>query len=319
MDSHNRVQFPGPAGNPKKDDPNFGDRIKLAAANPVFILLTVLACVLVAYGIYLAAGDPQGDRSWSMITVLLAPSLPIAWSMLQLIWNSKRPELMLLDAFLRCVVVPVFTVLPTLVVAVITVLLPSVQGTIEATRYGEYGTHYYFSLRDGSPLTVVLTGSGILGYAGAVLTGLVLLVFAVLPAMAFGNPKKFAQVNQLEPGEEFAKSNAVASKALSVFLMLTFLIPTMIVFGKGSARGASLGEALRNTLSVFTQPYPESYIGDIIWVIGAVLIPVGGAAFIIAKLFQKPKVHRPAFSTLEDDMQTESLNESPADRTRNEK
>lgn len=319
MDSHNRVQFPDPAGNPKQDHPSPSSRIKLATVNPVFISLTVLACILVAYGIYLAAGDPHGDRGWTMVMVLLAPALPIAWSMLQLIWNSDRPELVLLDAFLRCVAVPVFTVVPTLIVAVITVLSPTVQRTIEVSRYGEYGSHYYFSLQDGSPLTVVLTGSGILGYGGAVLLGLILLVFAVLPAMAFGNPKKFVQVNQLEPGEEHAKNNAVASKALSVFLMLTFLIPTMIVFGKDAARGASLGEALRNTVSIFSHPYPGSFIGDIIWVTGAILIPVGGAALIIAKLFQKPKVHRPVLPTLEEDIAGESSDEPLTNRTRNEK
>ncbi|XBH20348.1 hypothetical protein V5R04_08785 [Jonesiaceae bacterium BS-20] len=310
--------FPDPES-AEKDVPTAGSLIKLAVRDNVFILLVVLSCIITGLGIWVAAGDPHGKQGWSMPAAILAPALPVAWSIVQLLWNDTKPELFIGSAFLRSVAVPFFSVVPTLFFAVVTVLLPVVNRTIEETRYGEYGTHYYFSVRDGSPLQVVIAGTGVLGYAAGVLAGLLIIVFVLLPTMAFGNPKKFAQVNQLEPGEEHAKSNAVASKALSVFLMLTFLIPTLIVFGKEHARGYTLGEAIKYTFSVFSYPYPSELVGDIAWTTGAVLIPIGVVAVVVAKFFQKPKAHRPAFPTLEGDIQAESLNESPANRTRNEK
>lgn len=287
MDHYDFIPAPEAMDNPKQDLPSAGSRIKLAATDRVFILLTVVACALVAYGLWVAAGDPRGEHSWSMALVLLAPSLPVAWSVAQLIWNGTRPELLLRDVFLRIIAVPAFSVLPTLVVAVVTVLLPVVSQTIEDARYGEYGTHHFFSLRDGSPLTIVLTGSGSLGYAGAILVGLLVFVYVVLPVMAFGNPKKFAAVNEMDPSEEHAQRNTWASQGLSVFLMLTFLIPTLIVFGKEYARGYTLGEAVKYSVTVFQNPYPSEVIGDIAWTFGAILVPIAGVAFFIAKIYKK--------------------------------
>lgn len=68
----------------------------------------------------------------------------------------------------------------TALVAAITVSLPAVSQLIKQTRRVEDGWHYYFSASEGSPLSLVLAGGGVLGYAMAVLAVLVVFVFVVL-------------------------------------------------------------------------------------------------------------------------------------------
>ena len=264
------------------------DIIRGEFRNPIFLALLVLACVLASYGVVAAAKDGPGDHFWTMPLAILAPALPTVWSVLRSLWLNIPARLAVSDAAVRLLIIPALVTVPTALAAVVTVQLPAVQRLIEQARRPEDGWHYTFAPDDGTLLGLVLLGAGLLGFTAAILAGLVAWVFVVLPVMAFGSPARFAQVNQLDPGPEHARGNALALKALSVLLMLIFLIPTLIIFGKDAANSNTLGEALWNSLTMLGDPDPARYLGDLAWSIGAVLIPVGGVAFGVAKLFQKP-------------------------------
>src|SRR5690606_10747980 len=115
--------------------------------------------------------------------------------------------------------------------------------TIAATTEPS-GFHYYFAERDGHPLMQVLVLGGLANTFIAMLVGLALSVFIVLPWFAFARPREFMRANHYDGSDDAAPANTIASRTLAVLIMLVFAVPTLIVYGSGEARARNLAELL---------------------------------------------------------------------------
>jgi len=249
------------------------------------VLLTILSAVLAVVGIYRAAGDGPGDLSFTLSLGFIGACLPTAWAVLRGLWNPDPVVPANMNALLRTLVVPFLTVWVPTLCATVTVLLPPVNHLIESERRPN-GWHYTFATEDGAPWFVALVMFGLIALLFAMLGGLMLAVFVVLPVLAFIRPKEAAAGNQLDTSDEAMKSNTLGSKVIAVLVMLAFAVPGFIVFGAEYGQSSSVGEAFSNSLKFFSDP--AYYWGDLMRVVGILLIPVGVVALVVAKMVQKP-------------------------------
>lgn len=253
--------------------------------DPVFIALTALTIPLAVWGVLRTASDPTDHGALTSFLLLCTPIIPIIWSVLQPLW-SENADVAIMVALTRTGVMPFLVAWPPTIAVAVTVHLPAVAGQIVGTREAD-GWRYFFGEEAGSLLVQSLGLTGIMGVALPMLAGLVLCVFVVLPVLAWWQPTAAAKSNMLRTDTKADRAAAkVSIRALSIFLMVTFAAPTLIIFGKEEASATSLIRAFANLPKFFVDP--AFYFGDLMWAIGVVLIPVG--ALVILRLF---KVQRP--------------------------
>jgi hypothetical protein len=106
-------------------------------------------------------------------------------------------------------------------------------------------------------------GFDLLGAAanlGGAVAGFLLVT---LPFFVIFRPGEYAEANMLKHGVEHRRSARISGIAMVVLLILTFLVPTLIVFGSQE---------------------------DVPWMVitGWVLVPVGVVAVVIAAAVQRP-------------------------------
>lgn len=247
--------------------------------------LTGVAAILMVITVVNAAGDPGGDGG--ILSAFLFPaSVPTAWAVLQPIWTRYRDAPSIYVSLSRTLIVPLIVGPIMAVVGAITVITPAVADTIAATT-GPGGFHYYFAERDGAPLFQVLVLGGLANTFIAMLVGLALCIFVVLPWFAFARPRKFMRANNYDDSDQAAPSNTIASRTFAVLIMLVFAVPTLIVYGSGESRADNLGELFGTWWRVFTEP--RSYYGDFLWMLGLALIPLAIAATAVTALLQRRK------------------------------
>src|SRR5690554_368761 len=247
--------------------------------------LTGVAGILMVITVLNAAGDPGGDGG--ILSAFIFPaSVPTAWAVLQPIWTRYGDVPSIYVSLSRTLLVPLIAGPIVAVVGGITVMTPAVANTIAATT-GPSGFHYYFAERDGHPLMQVLVLGGLANTFIAMLVGLALSVFVVLPWFAFARPREFMRANHYDDSDDAAPANTIASRTFAVLIMLVFAVPTLIVYGSGEARADNLGELFGTWWRVFTDP--EIYFGDFLWMIGVALIPLAIAATVITALVQRRK------------------------------
>ncbi len=257
---------------------------------PTRILIAVGAIVAVV-GVLAEAGDGRGARWWAGVLTIGAACLPTAWAVLETLWRPDPALRTPLAALNRSLMVPLLAAPVIALVGAVVVLLPPVSATIAATRTAS-GWHYYFPADQGAPVYQVLFLGGLISLATAILLGAALTVLVVLPAVAFGRPREFADANMLDGSERNAADNRVAGRFFSVLLILVIVIPTAIVIGSRNARAESLGELPGTGWRVFVDP--GTYWGDGVWALGFVLIPVGIVALVVVAVRQRPDVPRRA-------------------------
>lgn len=253
--------------------------------DPVFIALIVLSCVTAAVGVYRAAGDAAGDAFFTMPLFVGGAALPTVWAVLRGLWH-RDPEVPTINAALvRTVVAPLVSVWPAVLTGLVTVLLPPVSRLIVDSR-SAVGWHYNFSVDDGSPAFVVAVLGGLLCVIAAMLAGLVLSVVVVLPFVAFRRPVEAVETNMMDSSPAALPANTRAIRWLAILIILIFVVPTFIVVGKDNAMARGFGDALGNSVRVFSEP--GLFWGDCMWVVGVFLIPVGVVLTVLVKLFQRP-------------------------------
>lgn len=254
---------------------------------PAMFVVIAVSVIGAVYGIYLSAKDGGGDVWYATWIFIGSLTLPTVWSIMSTLWRpSQFPPIM--DALARTVVVPLVTVWPGAIAAGIAVLLPPINHIIVDARRPKDGWHYMFAADEGSPLGTTLGLGGLMGIIIAMLLGLFLSIFLVLPWEAWVNPKRAIEGNMLDASTEAAvTANTAAMKMFSILLMLVFAIPTLIIVGKDNARAYSVGEAFANVPRFLE--YPADYWGDLMWVAGIVLIPLGLILMFAVRSKQKPR------------------------------
>ena len=247
--------------------------------------LTGVAAILMVLMVVSAAGDPGGERG-ILSDYIFAASVPTAWAVLQPIWTRYGEVPSIYVSLSRTLLVPLIAGPIAAIVGAITVMTPAVSDTIAATT-GPGGFHYYFAERDGHPLMQVLVLGGLANTFIAMLVGLALSVFVVLPWFAFARPREFMRANHYDDSDDAAPANTIASRTFAVVIMLVFAVPTLIVYGSGEARADNLSELFGTWWRVATDP--ETYFGDFLWMLGVALIPLAIAATVITALVQRRK------------------------------
>lgn len=251
--------------------------------SPGFFVLLAIAAVLVVKGFLVAAGDTNGDHQGYFFMALGAAALPTLWAVLRTLW-SKEPNFML--ALSSVVPAGFLATLSLTLVAMGTVLVPSVTATIYSARRPPHGFHYFFAEESGHPVVSALLTMGLAGMIIAILVGLLAAVVIVIPVVAFRHQRAFTVQNQLDTSPEYARTNAAAGKAIAILLILIFVVPTLIVVGAKNAQSTGLLEALAQCWQVFSQP--QIYWADMAWVLGVAFIPVGVFLLIYIRIKQRP-------------------------------
>lgn len=78
----------------------------------------------------------------------------------------------------------------------------------------------------------------------------------------------------------------VAIRMIAVLLILAFVVPALIIVGARNARASSVWEAFEFCVRIFDDP--SWYWGDMVWVAGIVLVPIGVLVLILVKVLQRP-------------------------------
>lgn len=247
--------------------------------------------VLAVWGVYRAATDAEDDSTFTSFLMMGASMLPVAWSVLRPLW-SEDASIAIMVSLVRTIIVPIVVAWPPAIAAAVAVSMPSVVHSIESTRR-ENGWRYFFGADDGSLIGQALGLGGLIGVLFGILLGLVLSVFVVLPALAWCKPIGAAKSNMLKTETKEDRAAATAGiRMLSIILMMTFGVPTLIIFGREEGTASSVLEAFANVPKFFVEP--GYYYGDLMFVLGLLAIPFGILLMIRLKRVQRPDIERRA-------------------------
>ena len=214
-------------------------------------MVAAIALTVSTYVAFEVLADPYSDSPfWVGIA---APALTGAWMSIELCW-SRSKEPLLVRWGLRTFVLGGLFVLVNTVVHAFVWWQPAADA---AQRYpDEYDSAF------GAWVTVLL-GFDLLGYAASLVGGMFGLIVVLIPFFAIARTPEFADANMLEPGQKHAKAARLGGLGLSVVLLLTFAIPSLILFG-------------------------EQYGNELMVIIGWALIPVGIVAVVFTAIVQRP-------------------------------
>lgn len=87
-----------------------------------------------------------------------------------------------------------------------------------------------------------------------------------------------------------AATNRRAVRTLALFLFLVFAVPTCFVVGSENARADGLLEAFTHLDDFLARP--DRYWGDLVWVVGLLLVPLGLLAMFLTMIWQRPDRER---------------------------
>lgn len=253
--------------------------------DPVFVALVVVAVLGTIAGILRAAGDGEGEQSFTLALIMIACALPVTWSVLRGLWHRDPTLDPITSAFMRTMIAPLITALPTTIAACTAVLLNPVKDVIVAATRPD-GWHAFFAADDMPAIVMAFLFGGLVPLLVAMLVGLVLVIIVVLPWMALYKPKEAAEANLLDVSEESLKTNTAAIRGLAVLLVLVVATPGLIIVGRKQSTADSLQQAFANCLLILDAP--SRYWADMAWVIGILLIPVCVALTAYVYFKQRP-------------------------------
>ena len=248
---------------------------------PLLVVTLAASVVLAVLGTLDAARDPQGDRLWGVFSVA-APVFATVVAVLSATFSRDGGPM----AALRNVLLVPLLAGPLCAVAVsVTVHLPPAHRQIEAAWTSEKGFHYWFPsdtpLLEQSLLLTLLAGTFL-----AMLAGLAVVVLVTLPVLALWRPEVVVEQNMLDTSPEVAATNRRSVRTLALLLFLVFAVPTCFVVGSENARADGLLEAFTHLDDFLARP--DRYWGDLVWVMGLLLVPLGLLAMFLTMIWQRP-------------------------------
>lgn len=185
-----------------------------ACVSPGSVIALALGVALTVIGAISAAADPEGDNLWS-IGLGLGTALVIAYLSLELSWKGGKDYLLHL----------VFRVyLVGAIVAVVNTLAAIIAIAGHPIQYVRNDFQYWL----GGPWLII---PSLLGYFIGMIAGFAVLLVITLPVTSVLRSRVAIAANNLSENPAFAARNRRAMIALSVLLILVFLIPILIVTG----------------------------------------------------------------------------------------
>ena len=178
------------------------------------ILALIAGMTLTVIGAISAAPDTHGDNPWSY-AIFVGPALVTAYLALELCWKGTD-ALVLQLAFRVYAVGAIVAALNTVVFVIAIAGNPVV--------YGRDDFHYWLS----GPYLII---PSLLDYFFGMVSGFAVLLVVTLPFVSVMRSRVAIPANMLSENPAFATRNRRAMIALSVLLILVFVIPTLIVIG----------------------------------------------------------------------------------------
>lgn len=248
--------------------------------------LMALTIPLAVWGVLRTAADPDDHGLFTAFLLMATPVIPVAWAVLRVLGGKEPPRSPATVSLLRVVVIPLVAAWPPAIAVAIAVHVPAVQTRILETR-GDDGWRYFFGEREGALLEQAVVLTGLAGLVFGMLAALALWVAVVFPVLSWRRPMTVAGENMLDVESAEGRAAAPASARLfSLVILLVFLIPTFMVVGSELSSARSRGEAVANAARFFAEP--RDYWPDLMWSIGALLIPVGILVLVRLKRVQRP-------------------------------
>lgn len=216
------------------------------------LVVAVTVVVVSTLGAIEVLADPYTDSPLAFLGVA-APALTGIWMTIELCWTKIDRSFLDRWKFRLVFFAAPLSLINTIVHAIV-LWQPAVDSV------ARYPDSYDSAL---AAWGMTLLGFDLLGFGAALIGALLALIAVVLPYFAVARRREFAEGNMLETDEKSLRSVPWAGIGLSVVLILTFLIPSFIVFG-------------------------EEYDNPVLVVIGWWLIPLGVAALIVTAVVQRP-------------------------------
>ena len=234
----------------------------------------VLGVVVTVVGVHLAARSPE---SRGLLSVMgMGPIVATALAVAQLVRRGN--QFLVAQFFLLTVVVSFLSAVTCTIAAYLTIAWPGFEILRDAQ-----GANYFL---DAPPVWFV----GVLGLILALLTGLAVFIVIVLPVVAISRPRQFTEANMLDTDPKFAARNRRAGIAMSFMLAALLLGFVLIIVATGESSGNSVFEALAN-LGRFSED-PAYYVWDLLWIVGVLLVIIGGALVVYVAVAQRTDLKR---------------------------
>ncbi len=185
-----------------------------ACVSPGSVIALALGVTLTVIGAISAAADPEGDNLVSL-GLFLGTALVIAYLALELSWRGG-------DDYLQHLVFRIYLV--GAIVAAINTVATIIAIAGHPIQYVRNDFQYWLS----GPWLII---PSLLGYFLGMIAGFAVLLVITLPVMSVLRSRTAIVANGLSENPAFAARNRRAMIALSVLLVLVFVIPTLIVIG----------------------------------------------------------------------------------------
>lgn len=234
----------------------------------------VIGVVVTVVGVHLAARSPESSGVLGVMG--MGPIVATALAVAQLVRRGN--QFLVAQFFLLTVVVSFVSATACTIAAYVTIAWPGLDILRDAQ-----GANYYL---DAPPVMFV----GVVGVILAFLTGIAVFVVIVLPVVAISRPRQFTEANMLDQDPKYAARNRRAGIAMSFMLSALLLGFVLIIVASGEATANSVFEAAAN-LARFAQA-PDRYVWDLLWVIGALLVAVGGVLVLYVAVTQRTDLKR---------------------------
>lgn len=205
------------------------DRFLARMFSPVSRLLLLLAVISSIAAVPVAAmydGPPAEAAVW---LILLAPMAVSLWAVIESVWRPDEQLGVALLALIRTMVVPAAAGLVLGVAAFLPAVVPALWREFPLR---EWPQEFFGIFETISSLGGWLGMNILVGFLFALMGGLFLAVGVVLPWLTFFRPDQAIRDNMLSRDPQHRRRNIAVMRALSVLLVLVFLIPGLMNWGR---------------------------------------------------------------------------------------
>lgn len=178
------------------------------------ILFLLIGIAVTVYGVITAASDIHGDEPWG-VGIALGPAIVAAYTTLNLCWRGT--DYFLVQWGFRVYGVSGIAAIICSVAAFITLAVVPLQ-------FNKSGFNYWLS----GPFWMMPT---LVGFAGGLAASTAVFLVITLPFVSVMRSRIAIRGNMLSLNPRYAAQNRRAMIALSVMLILVFVIPTFIIVG----------------------------------------------------------------------------------------
>lgn len=192
-------------------------RVLLVAGTAV-----TLGCVLV-----FSLGDISADTA-ELLTIVatFAPVPGMAWAVLTSLWRRDEELGVVMGALGRTMTVPVAAAVLCFLPTLLAVLLPPVWQGFAAQQLSAIGDGGLVA--PGTPPPGWVGMSALVALAIGMLSGLAVSVAVVMPVVAIFMPQVMIVDNQMSTSPEHRRQNTAAVRAITMFVVLTFVFAALI-------------------------------------------------------------------------------------------